>query len=175
MVGGNAPRVLVTASSLNYAGLTRGVHSLTHPVIVVRHPNGKLSLCIDMRQLDAATELEPHPIPRVEEVVNRLAEGDIFSHLDVSAGFWHAPVGSEDIPKLGFSTPWGNYAFCRMPFGLVNGPSLYQNTMDMVFDGVKESKKYIDDTFVSTKGWQKHLSALRELFSRCRKQHHTQS
>jgi hypothetical protein len=39
--------------------------------MLMRHPNGKLWLCIDMRQLVSyATELKPHRVPRVEEVVN---------------------------------------------------------------------------------------------------------
>jgi hypothetical protein len=79
-------------------------------------------------------------------VANALAEVDIFTNLDVSGGCWHIPVAEGDIPKLGYSTPWGNYCFCCMPFGLVNGPSLCEKTLDMVFDNVKQSKAYIDDT-----------------------------
>ena len=139
------------------------------PVVIAKHPvSGKLRLCLDLRKLNSCTELEPHPIPRVEEVVNSMTGCQIFSQIDISKGFWHIPVAEEDIPKLGFATPLGNLAFTRMPFGLVNAPSIWQKCMDTVFQGVEQSKTYIDDTFVYSNGWQEHLGTLRALFSRCR-------
>jgi hypothetical protein len=139
------------------------------PVVIAKHPqSGKLRLCLDMRQLNACTELQPHPIPKVEEVVNSMTGCQFFSQIDISKDFWHIPVAAEDIPTLGFATPWGNFAFKRMPFGLVNAPSVWQKCMDTVFQGVHQSKTYIDDTFVFTNGWREHVSTLGELFARCR-------
>jgi len=78
------------------------------PVVIAKHPqSGKLRLCLDMRQLNACTELQPHPIPKVEEVVNSMTGCQFFSQIDISKGFWHIPVAAEDIPTLGFATPWG--------------------------------------------------------------------
>ena len=52
--------------------------------------------------------------------------------------------------------------------GLVNASFIWQKCMYTVFQGVEQSKTYIDDTFVYSNGWQEHLGTLRALFSRCR-------
>ena len=41
-----------------------------------------------------------------------------------------------DIHKTGFCTPFGNFEWLRMPFGLVNASSTFQRLMDGALDGI---------------------------------------
>ncbi len=50
----------------------------------------------------------------------------------------------------------------RIPFGLMNAPSQFQQVIDTVLDGCKEfSGCYIDDVLVYSESWELHLEALR--------------
>ncbi|KAH9298374.1 hypothetical protein KI387_030056, partial [Taxus chinensis] len=49
-------------------------------------------------------------------------------------------VVEEDHTKTTFTTPWGTFAYSRMPFGLINVGATFQRAMDLAF---KDLKHYI--------------------------------
>lgn len=77
-------------------------------------------------------------------------------------------VAEADVHKTGFCTPFGNYEWVRMPFGLVNASSTFQRLMDRALAGCHCCYPYIDDVFVYSATWDEHLCHLREVFQRMR-------
>ena len=84
------------------------------------------------------------------------------------SAFWQVPVSEPDIHKTGFCTPFGNFEWLRMPFGLVNASSTFQRLMDGALDGIDLSYPYIDDIFVYSKEWGAHMQQLRVVLARMR-------
>ena len=92
-----------------------------------------------------------------------------FTCLDVTSAYWQVPVHAPDIPKTGFTTPFGNFEWIRMPFGLVNTASTFQRIMDNAFgDVIDEVTPYQDDVTIYSKTWDAHLCALGVVLSRFR-------
>ena len=59
------------------------------PVIMVKKKDTTdLRMCIDYRSLNKDMVVENYPIPRVDETLNTLGKGKIFSKLDIKSGFW---------------------------------------------------------------------------------------
>ena len=53
-----------------------------------------------------------------------------------------------------------------MPFGLRNGPAVFQMLMDKVFHGCKKfAKPYIDDVVMFSKSWQDHLAHIDQVLT----------
>jgi hypothetical protein len=46
--------------------------------------------------------------------------------LDLVSGHLQVPVRSSDVSKSAFTTPYGNYDFKVMPFGLCGAASMFQ-------------------------------------------------
>lgn len=136
------------------------------PVVLVTKKDGSLRLCIDFRALNAATARDAYPLPRTDDILSRMKGCRYFTSLDVQAAFWNVPVNPSDIPKTGFTTPFGNFEWVAMPFGLVNASSTFQRLIDTVLSGCAHSAAYIDDCFVASETWEEHLVHLEETLQR---------
>ncbi|KAI9555914.1 enzymatic polyprotein [Daphnia sinensis] len=132
------------------------------PVVLVKKKSGEIRFCVDYRRLNAVTERDVYPLPRVEDVLGRLTGAKYFSSLDLESGFWQMHVAEPHRPKTAFVTPDGLFEFCRLPFGLCGSPPSFQRLMDKVLDGLKwtECMCYMDDILVFGSTFDGHLERL---------------
>ena len=73
-------------------------------------------------------------------------------------------------PLTAFITYNGLYEFNVLPMGLVNSPSLFQRTQDVILAGLQWEicLVYLDDIVVFSKDFSTHLKNLKEIFERFR-------
>eukprot|EP00731_Ephydatia_muelleri_P003311 Em0001g3311a len=124
--------------------------------------------CVDFRQLNSVTRKDAHPIPRIDETLDALHGACWFSTLDLASGYWQVKVAPEDREKTAFTTPYGLYQFCVMPFGLCNAPSTFQRLMELVLAGLHWSSclVYLDDIIIYSRTVKEHLTRLEEVLER---------
>lgn len=67
-----------------------------------------------------------YPMPRIEEMLNRVAPAKFITTLDLCKGYYQVPLSEPDVKKTAFITPSGKYEFLRVPFGLRNASALFQ-------------------------------------------------
>ena len=127
------------------------------PAVLVKKSDGDLRFCIDYRALNKVTLRDPYPLPLIDSClhINRCGVCILANS-----------VAEADIHKTGFCTPFGNFEWLRMPFGLVNASSSFQRVMDNILDGLDAAYPYIDDIFVYSKEWRPHLQQLEAVFTR---------
>jgi len=98
------------------------------PVVITYH-NGKPRFCDDYRKLNAVTIPDEFPIPRQSEILSLFSGAQVLSSLDALLGFTQLELDKDDIEKTAFCTHRGLFQFKQMPFGLWNGPSIFQRVM----------------------------------------------
>ena len=131
-------------------------------MVPVRKPDGSIRLCIDYRRLNSVTQPDPYMMPRVQDLLDRISQARWLSKLDLNKGFYQIPLVPESVPKTAFCSPWGKFAFTRMPFGLMNAPTSFQRAMDEALTGQENSSAtYIDDIVVFSETWEDHLRHVR--------------
>ena len=139
------------------------------PTLLVPKPNNKKRLCIDYRKLNAITETDPFPLPRIDDIFDKLNGSVIFSKIDQSSSYYQILMQPRSIALTAFSTPNGHYEFLRLPFGLKNAPSEFSRIMYQILGDLPFIEIYIDDIFVHSKSISDHFEHLKELFSRLKR------
>jgi hypothetical protein len=130
--------------------------------VVIAYCNGKARFCVNYQKLNAAAIPDKFPIPRQSDIMSVLLGSQVLSTLNALSGFLQLQVHPNDIEKTAFCTHQGLFNFLRMPFGLQNGPAIFQRVMQEILSPFLWifCLVYIDDIVVYSKTFTKHVSHL---------------
>ena len=98
-------------------------------MITVVKPN-KLRNCINLKHLNRAIKRPHYPLPTVEEDAASLSKAKVFSVLDAKSGFWQVLLDEASSRLTTFNTPFGQYRWLCMPFGISSAPKEFQKRMN---------------------------------------------
>ena len=133
------------------------------PVLFVQKKDGSLRMCIDYRALNKITVRDRYPLPRIDDLLDKLHGCTIFSSLDLQSGYHQIRIRDEDKPKTAMMTPMGQFQFKVLCFGLTNAPATFQRAMNKIFS--KHIGKfvlvYLDDILVMSRTPEEHEQHLR--------------
>ncbi|GBG76801.1 hypothetical protein CBR_g23016 [Chara braunii] len=134
------------------------------PVLFVRKKNKDICLCIDYRKLNAQTIKNAGPLPRIDDLLERLGGAKYFSKLDLKSGYHQIEIQPRDRYKTAFKTRYGHLEWIVMPFGLTNAPTTFQAAMTTEFRDLLDRTVlvYLDDILVYSWSLDEHLRTVLE-------------
>lgn len=100
------------------------------PAVIVMKKYGSVRFCCDYQKVNSVTYKDAYPLPRVVESHDTLSQAQLFSSLDLTAGYFQVAVDAQDLEKTAVTTAFGLFQWTRMPFGLCNAP--FQCLMEAV-------------------------------------------
>ncbi|GBG90891.1 hypothetical protein CBR_g51398 [Chara braunii] len=133
------------------------------PVLFVPKKGGPLRMCIDYRGLNAITVKNAEPLPRIDDLLDRVQGCRYFTKIDLKSGYHQIAVRPEDQHKTAFQTRYGLYEFVVMPFGLCNAPGTFQHAMNRIFHDYLDKfiVVYLDDILIFSRTVEEHLEHLK--------------
>ena len=77
------------------------------PVVLVKKRDWKYRFCVDYRKLNAVTQKDSYPLPRIDDTLDRLQGTCYFSTLDLQSGYWQFELDPSAREKTAFTTNGG--------------------------------------------------------------------
>ena len=126
------------------------------PVVIAPKPSGDIRLCVDMRQANSAIIRERHPIPTVDEVLQRMNGSTVFTKLDLKNGFHQIELDEMSRGITTFSCHVGLYRYKRLMFGISSAPELFQHLIQQTLLGCEGVENISDDMIIYGKDVKEH-------------------
>jgi len=117
-------------------------------------------MCIDYRGLNKTMVKDRYPMPRVDDLLDRLQGAKFFTALDLTNAYGQVPMEEESIQRTAFRTQFGHYEYLVMPLGLCNAPATFQrlvsNTLQSL--GTQQWDAFLDDLIIWGKTEEEHAA-----------------
>ncbi|KAF7643856.1 hypothetical protein LDENG_00232190 [Lucifuga dentata] len=135
------------------------------PVVLVKKKDGGWQFCVDYRWLNAVTQKDSYPLPRIDNALDYIAGSRWFSSLDLRSGYWQVELAPEAKPRPP-SPLAGLWQFRVMPFGLCNAPATFERLMERVLAQIPKSHcvVYLDDLLIHATDIEGALGNLHQVF-----------
>lgn len=105
-----------------------------------------------VKKPDGTWRTDSYPMPRIDDMLDRLHGAKYFSKLDMTDG-------------LGFATTSKFWQWRVLPMGAMNSPSAFQRAMDQVLGDLKWKSVmcYVDDLIIFSKTIEEHMQHIEEV------------
>lgn len=137
-------------TELEQHGITEKMYSSewVSPIVVTRRRNGKICMCVDMREPNKAVVPDSHPLPLIEDLLAELRGSVMYSTLDLKSTYHQLELHEKSRGLTAFITHEGLYRYCRVTYGLSSAPAAFQKMMTKILSGLQGVQCYLDDVII---------------------------
>jgi len=126
------------------------------PLVIIPKPSGDIRICVDMRQANMAVIRERHPIPTIDEVLQRMNNSNVFTKIDLKVAYHQLELEEKSREITTFSCHLGIFRYKRLMFGISSAPELFQHVMQQIMSECEGVENISDDLIVHGNGDQEH-------------------
>ena len=107
-------------------------------------------MTVDYRALNRQIKKHIYPLPRIDDLLNKLSQAICLSAIDLASGYHQVRLVPGDGEKTVFLTRYGLLDYMVLPLGLCNAPSTFQYLVNSIMHGYidKFVLVYLDDVLV---------------------------
>jgi len=127
-----------------------------------------IRMVCDFRKLNEITVKKYYPLPLLRSILQRCHRMKYISNVNFKSGYLHFAIDEESQKYFGILTPWGVFQWLNLCFGPTNGPSDFQEFLEIICAGLPNTSGLIDDVLTMGQKFVETLLVLEALFARLR-------
>jgi hypothetical protein len=143
--------------------------SYAAPTVMVRKSDDSIRVCIDYRAITERTAKDSFPLPRIDDLIDKLRDATLITHLDLRSAYNQVKMSGDgptddSITAITFQELAPSGASCLLEmlvigFGLCDAPTTFTRLMTHVLDPFIHLFVivYLDDICIYYKLAEKHL------------------
>ncbi len=122
-----------------------------------------IRFCVSYRKVNAMSKFDAYPMPRVDELLERLGSAHFYSTMDLTKRNWQIRLSPLSKEKTAFTMPFGLHQFIMLPFGLFGAPTTFQRLKDKILRLHSAYTAANLDIIIYSNDWQQHMEHLRAI------------
>ena len=138
------------------------------PTVAIPKKDGNVRVTVNYKKLNAISSLGQLPILRVDEVLDSMGKGRIFS-CDLVSSFHQTIIDKDTITLTALCTPTRVFEWLVMPLGNSASPGWFVKVINEVIKDLAHVATYPGDVIVFDPNHASHVDNIRSLFQRLRK------
>lgn len=126
-----APAIEVEIEKLRRIGFIYPIvymSSVSNP-IPINKKQDNINIFIDYHDLNFTCPKYNYPMPFIDQVIDEWANHEILSFMYGFSVYIQIQIWQQDQYRMTFTTPWGTFTYCIMPFSLKNIGTTFQCTL----------------------------------------------
>ena len=119
-------------------------------VPVLKSDKASVRICGDFKvTVNRVSKLDHYPIPKIEDLFAKLADGKKFSQLDTSQAYQQLVLDDQSKQYVVINTYRGLFYYNRLPYGISSAlAGIFQHTMETLLQGIANVVMYLDDILI---------------------------
>ena len=118
------------------------------PTFIQPKKTGDVRILTDLRELNKWIVRKPYPLPKIQDMLQKLEQFSYATALDLSMGYYHIPLDKQSQKLCTTILPWGKYSYAKLPMGLSCSPDIFQSIMNELLGDLPYVLVYIDDILI---------------------------
>lgn len=135
--------------------LVHSTSSFAAPIVAVSKADKPIRTCQDYREVNLNTDLDPFPMPLIDDIIVNLGGCEWFTKIDLKDAFRQIGLTKETRQYTAFVTGTGHHLeHTRLPFGWKNSPPIFQRHITRVLGDLLNDPRvsvYVDDIVCGSK------------------------
>ena len=139
------------------------------PTFIQPKKTGDVRILTDLRELNKWIVRKPYPLPKIQDMLQKLEQFSYATALDLSMGYYHIPLDKQSQKLCTTILPWGKYSYAKLPMGLSCSPDIFQSIMNELLGDLPYVLVYIDDILIlnnKQETAEDHLQKIEQVLSR---------
>ena len=125
-------------------------------IVQKSHNPEKIRICVDMRAANKAINRERHITPTIDDVITELNGAQVFSTLDLNAGYHQVGLAPESHHLTVLSSHIGVFWYKHLNFGVSSAAEKFNDTIRTALTGLKSVLNMSDDILIYGKNAEDH-------------------
>ena len=136
------------------------------PTFTEPKKDGRIRILTDFRELNKNIQRSKHPLPNIQDILNRRSNYQFFTKLDISMQYYCFNLDKESQQYCVMSTPFGLYKYLKATMGVSQSPDFAQSVMDeLIIEFRKCVETFLDDVGIFTQTWSEHIHILSKVLT----------